>query len=1155
MTPYRALALCLLAACAGSSDSATTEHGTALPRVQLDLSGEGWQLWLDEDASWEDERIFAPPVDVSTLAVEPPGGGWAALGTAGRPVSVPGTVEQYTWSERGDYVGVSWWWRDFQLPLLAGEDGTPPRVVRLRFEAVRQRAEVFVNGLLVGYDVVGNTPFEIDITDAVQAGPNQLAVRVTDPGGNFSWEDFDALAWGTQTLPASHGFGGVTGPVSVCVLDPLHVADVFVKNTPRVSGADGPELEIDITLRNAGQQPAACDVLAEITDAADPSRVLFSGRLGQLAVLPGETVLSRRVTLPGARPWSPDDPQLYRCRVTLYSRHGPNDAYAVTDSTSVRFGVRDLQIHGLGDDAVLRLNGKRIVLRSAISWGFWPTSGMVPSPELARRQVATAKALGLNMLSHHRTIAAPGLLDAHDELGLLAYAEPGGYTAHGGDELCFALAREKLLRMVRRDRNHPSLILYNMINEELAEPEERHRRDMRDAHAADPTRTITYTSGWSGDGEQAIKLHMRPWDDDLHAEGWWDFHNAPGPGVQRDEFWNGPDDYLRRSENLGEIVFWGEDGAIAAPPRLQLIAAELDSTAPGWDGEHYAARHRAWTRWLAARPGFPGLDELTRSLGDVALDYQARTIENIRLGNVADGYVVNGWEGERYENHSGIVDAWRHPKGNAELLARYNAPLTLAVKLRRSVAHAGERVGGNIQLTTTIVADIGILNELDLSGPHWLVSRLLDTDGRSLWTRSDRVEVAGGETFGELLVAELTARVELDPGRYTLHAELRGIDAASNAASDAAPLAEGSDELLIVDWKSQALPGRGAVLESGRALRRFAGTHGGLDLEVFFDGLPPLDYVLIGDFDIEPQQLVPAEALRAPQGDAPGLAGEYFSDEQLGERVMQRSDAQIDFQWSRQGPDESLGRFHYSVRWSGRLLAPESGSYRLHALSDDGVRVWLDGELLIDAWEARSARSHRSRAVTMQAGSLHDLRVEYRQQRGNAMIKLSWTTPSRSERTTALVDELLRRASEDGTRLAVLARADTWAQLFAEAGAVRYSGRLWHGRYWMGGGFFVREHPLFAGLPTGGAMGRPYQELVNYERERFGLLLEGEEAVVGCFSDHQLELGTALGIVSHGRGQLLLSTLDVMPSLDRQSGAAEVVRKFVCNVVEWAGSR
>src|SRR5262249_31761852 len=144
------------------------------------------------------------------------------------------TVEGYFWDELGDYIGVSWWSRWFSLPAeLAG------RRLILQFESVRLRAEVFVNQRLVGYDAIGNTPFECDITHAVIPGhTNHLAIRVTDPSGNFTWVDTDVHKWGDQLIPASHGFGGVTGPVRLLILDAVHVADVFVRNTPSVYDID-----------------------------------------------------------------------------------------------------------------------------------------------------------------------------------------------------------------------------------------------------------------------------------------------------------------------------------------------------------------------------------------------------------------------------------------------------------------------------------------------------------------------------------------------------------------------------------------------------------------------------------------------------------------------------------------------------------------------------------------------------------------------------------------------------------------------------------------------------------------------------------------------------------------------------------------------------
>ena len=114
---------------------------------------------------------------------------------------------------------------------------------------------------------------------------------------------------------------------------------------------------------------------------------------------------------------------------------------------------------------MFRLNGKRIVLRSAISWGFWPINGLFATPEMAGKQIQAAKDLGLNMLNNHRCIGQPILFEKADEMGLLQYEEPGDYSAGTHDPFAQACIREKLRRMVVRDRSHPSLVIYNLANE------------------------------------------------------------------------------------------------------------------------------------------------------------------------------------------------------------------------------------------------------------------------------------------------------------------------------------------------------------------------------------------------------------------------------------------------------------------------------------------------------------------------------------------------------------------------------------------------------------------------------------------------------------------------------------------------------------------
>ena len=90
----------------------------------------------------------------------------------------------------------------------------------------------------MGYDVIGGTPFEANLTGKVKPGQEcQLAVRITDPGGNFDWRDSSPFSWGTNNIPMSHGFGGITGPVKLVATDPVFVDDIYVQNTPAISNA------------------------------------------------------------------------------------------------------------------------------------------------------------------------------------------------------------------------------------------------------------------------------------------------------------------------------------------------------------------------------------------------------------------------------------------------------------------------------------------------------------------------------------------------------------------------------------------------------------------------------------------------------------------------------------------------------------------------------------------------------------------------------------------------------------------------------------------------------------------------------------------------------------------------------------------------------
>ncbi len=111
-----------------------------------------------------------------------------------------------TWDEVYPHRhGVGWYWRKVRIPSSARG-----RVIQIHFAAVRERAEVFWNRKLVGYSIEGFTPFTVDVTQEARfEEDNLLAVRVTNPGGGYSWMDFNPIVWGDVHLPDSHDFGGI----------------------------------------------------------------------------------------------------------------------------------------------------------------------------------------------------------------------------------------------------------------------------------------------------------------------------------------------------------------------------------------------------------------------------------------------------------------------------------------------------------------------------------------------------------------------------------------------------------------------------------------------------------------------------------------------------------------------------------------------------------------------------------------------------------------------------------------------------------------------------------------------------------------------------------------------------------------------------------
>ncbi|WP_425280421.1 PA14 domain-containing protein [Paenibacillus camerounensis] len=125
-----------------------------------------------------------------------------------------------------------------------------------------------------------------------------------------------------------------------------------------------------------------------------------------------------------------------------------------------------------------------------------------------------------------------------------------------------------------------------------------------------------------------------------------------------------------------------------------------------------------------------------------------------------------------------------------------------------------------------------------------------------------------------------------------------------------------------------------------------------------------------------------------------GLHAEYFNNVQLsGTPALVRTDAVLDFNWRQGTPDEAIGIDFFSVRWSGQIKPLYSETYNIYTTSDDGIRVWIDGNLIIDSWVKQSG-TERVGSISLQAGQLYDIKVEYYENQGDAKAKLMWESTS-----------------------------------------------------------------------------------------------------------------------------------------------------------------
>src|SRR5208283_2597373 len=478
---------------------------------------------------------------------------------------------------------IGWYRRTFFIP--SADLG---RRISVEFDGVFRDSVVWVNGFYLGRHASGYTGFRYDMTDYLNyGGDNVLAVRV-DASMEEGW---------------FYEGAGIYRHVWLSKTAPLHVAQWGTFVTTRPEG-DAAEVRALTTVANDGAADAAFDLEQSIEDPE--GRVVATGRVAGAAAAAGTSaVFPCTLAVSHPRLWSLESPALHRL-VTVVRFGG-----TVVDRYETVFGVRSV---AFDPDHGFFLNGKRVELLGTNNHQDYVGVGIAVPDSLHEDRISRLKEMGCNAVRCSHNPPAPEFLDACDRLGLLVIDE--NRMMGTSPE-----ALGQLESMMTRDRNHPSIVLWSLGNEEWAIEGKIMGARVAAAVQAfarrlDPSRRVTaaISGGWGGissvidvAGYNYIKQSN---SDKQHA----DYPSQPGVGTEEST-----------TRQTRGIYFDDPAMGYIAPAKNAPSGGNMEL---GW--QHYASR-----------PYLAGLFYWT------GFDYRGEP----------EGH---GWP--QVTNHSGILDICGNPK-------------------------------------------------------------------------------------------------------------------------------------------------------------------------------------------------------------------------------------------------------------------------------------------------------------------------------------------------------------------------------------------------------------------------------------------------------------------------------------------------------------
>lgn len=381
-------------------------------------------------------------------------------------------LEEHVSGESGGYApcGIGWYKRTLPIPERA-----LGKYISLRFDGIYKRVTLWLNGTEICKHEYGYGPFEVDISDAVKNdGENLLVVKVDNsiqPSCRwYSGSGIFRLAW-------------------LVIKEKVHVPSGGLFVSTRDISREKCTIVVETEITNAHQEQTN---LALKTRIIDPGNTVVSSHEGVASLEGGKTKkITSEMVVPSPKLWNVTDPCLYTLEIRL-----EQDEVTV-DTQRTCFGIRDVEFNGNG----CFLNGEPILLKGVCLHHDGGCVGAAVPPGVWERRLKKLKAMGCNAIRTSHNVPASNFLDLCDRLGFLVIDEfvdkwflPARKGSWDGD----AFVEEwetALATFIKRDRNHPSVVLWSLGNEvsAIATPigKEFHV-DMKNlVNSLDPARPVT----------------------------------------------------------------------------------------------------------------------------------------------------------------------------------------------------------------------------------------------------------------------------------------------------------------------------------------------------------------------------------------------------------------------------------------------------------------------------------------------------------------------------------------------------------------------------------------------------------------------------------------------------------------------------------------